>query len=228
MLAEHLSQSHDMASRRFEWIDRQVDWIHRNLLNEKPSDILDLGCGPGFYSHRLISRGHRCRGIDFGPASIDYASNNNPDASRCQFILGDIRNTAFGEPYDLAMVLFGEMNVFSPAEIAAILRKCQANLAARRGRLILEIETPESVERRGHDGPSEQQCDAGLFSRRLPLVPDGKMVAARTSGDKVRRLDHPMHKWRKASLPQHDKGMGVYQSDGFAGECRLSRDFPIW
>lgn len=72
MLREHLSQKHDMASRRIEWIDKQVAWIHEHLLGGRPSSTLNLGCGPGFYSHRLAARGHRCHGIDFGPASIDH------------------------------------------------------------------------------------------------------------------------------------------------------------
>ena len=89
MLAEHLSQDHDMASRRAEWIDRQVAWIHDALLDGQPASVLDLGRGPGFYSHRLTRRGHRCHGIDFGPASIEYAQQHNPDESRCEFVLGD-------------------------------------------------------------------------------------------------------------------------------------------
>lgn len=113
MLREHLSQEHDMASRRLTWLDRQVAWIHEHLLGGKPSSILDLGCGPGFYSHRLAARGHRCHGIDFGPASIEYAREHNPDPSHCTFALGDIRHTPFGGPYDLAMILFGEFNVFA-------------------------------------------------------------------------------------------------------------------
>ncbi len=69
MLAEHLSQAHDLASRRLAWIDRQVAWIDETVLGGRPADILDLGCGPGLYCHRLAERGHRCRGIDFGPAA---------------------------------------------------------------------------------------------------------------------------------------------------------------
>ena len=165
MLAEHLSQDHDMASRRVEWIDEQVAWIHDHLLHGRPSSILDLGCGPGFYSHRLTVRGHACCGIDFGPASIEYARQHNPDESRCTFVLGDIRHVGFGRPYDLAMVLFGEWNVFSPAEASAILRKVQASLRPE-GRLIAEIQAPEAVERVGRSEPSEQRCESGLFSDR--------------------------------------------------------------
>lgn len=164
MLAEHLAQNHDMASRRFEWIDRQVDWIHHRMLSGRPAAILDLGCGPGFYSHRLTTRGHRCRGIDFGPAAIDYAREHNPDRLRCEFVLGDIRRIAFGGPYDLVMLLFGEMNVFAPDEVADILHRAQASIASRRGRLIVEIQTPAAVERGGRSAPLEEESSSGLFS----------------------------------------------------------------
>ena len=165
MLAEHLAQDHDLASRRAEWIDRQVAWIHDDLLGRQPATILDLGCGPGFYSHRLTMRGHRGCGIDFGPASIEYAQQHNPDESRCQFVLGDIREVAFGGPYDLAMILYGELNVFSPAEALAILRKARAALTPP-GRLIVEMQTPQAVQRAGRSEPSEQESESGLFSDR--------------------------------------------------------------
>jgi len=163
MLVEHLAQDHDMASRRVEWVDKQVAWIHDSLLNRHPAGILDLGCGPGFYSHRLTVRGHRCRGIDFGPASIEYASQHNPDESRCEFILGDIRQATFGGPYNLAMILFGELNVFPAAEALTILRKVQASLRPQ-ARLVVEMQTSEAVERVGCSEPSEQQFESGLFS----------------------------------------------------------------
>ena len=73
MLREHLSQDHNAASRRFEIIDKHVEWIHREVLSEKQSAILDLGCGPGLYMLRLEKLGHQCVGIDYSPASISYA-----------------------------------------------------------------------------------------------------------------------------------------------------------
>lgn len=144
MLREHLSQDHDMASRRMEWIDKQVAWIHEHLLGGKSSSILDLGCGPGFYSHRLAAREHRCCGIDFGPASIEYAQQHNPAPSQCTFVLGDIRHAVLSGPYDLAMILFGEFNVFAPNEAAAILHKVRTSLHPE-GRF-----DPRNPDLRGH------------------------------------------------------------------------------
>lgn len=157
-----------MASRRADWIDRQVAWIHEELLEGQTATILDLGCGPGFYSHRLTMLGHRCHGIDFSPASIDYARENNPEPSRCEFALDDIRHASLDGPYDLAMVLFGELNVFSPAEALGILQNVRAHLAPR-GKLILETQTPEAVENTGRVEPSQQQHESGLFSDRAYL-----------------------------------------------------------
>jgi SAM-dependent methyltransferase len=165
MLREHLSQEHDLASRRSEWIDRQVAWIHTEMLDGNPSRILDLGCGPGLYSSRLALLGHHCRGIDFGPASIEYARRHDPDESRCEFFLGDIRQVGFGGPCDLAMILYGELNVFPPSDALGILRKAHAALPPG-GRLIAEVQTAGCVERMGRSEPSEQECAAGLFSDR--------------------------------------------------------------
>ena len=165
MLAEHLSQEHDLASRRVEWIERQVGWIHEVLLGGRASRVLDLGCGPGFYSHRLAALGHECDGIDFGPASIGYAREHCPEGVRCEFVLGDIRQVEFGQGYDLAMVLYGELNVFSPAEALAILRKAHASLRSG-GRMIVEIQSSEVVECVGRGETAEQEFEEGLFSER--------------------------------------------------------------
>jgi 2-polyprenyl-3-methyl-5-hydroxy-6-metoxy-1,4-benzoquinol methylase len=92
MLKEHLSQEHDGASRRFEVIDQHVGWIHHEVLSERPTRILDLGCGPGLYTSRLSRLGHECTGIDFSPASIAYARKQaEREVLRCTYLQEDIR-----------------------------------------------------------------------------------------------------------------------------------------
>ena len=165
MLAEHLTQQHDMASRRIEWIDRQVAWIHETVLVGRPSRILDLGCGPGLYSHRLAALGHDCHGIDFSPASIEYALEHTPDAKRCSFALGDICQADFAGPYELAMFLFGELNVFPPEQAKTILRKAHASLVAG-GRLLVELQSEEAVRQTGMAEDNTAECESGLFCER--------------------------------------------------------------
>jgi SAM-dependent methyltransferase len=223
MLVEHLRQDSELASRPAKWIDRQAAWIHDHVLEGKPSRILDLGCGPGLYLHRLVMMGHRGRGIDFGPASIEYARRHNPDESRCGFILGDIRQVAFGGPYDLVMILYGELNVFSPTEVTAILRGVRASLASH-GRLIVEVQTPEAVECMGRGGPSEQQYESGLFSDRPHRCHTGnqwlpeKKTAIQTfsvteaGGGRTREYRSTTKAWADEELTELLGGAGLHEA----------------
>jgi SAM-dependent methyltransferase len=164
MLREHLSQAHDAASRRSEIIDRQVGWIHDEVLKGTPTRILDLGCGPGLYTSRLARLGHGCVGIDFSPASIEYARGEAEAADLdCQYVLQDLRRADFGEGYGLAMSIYGEFNVFRRGEARDILaRVCQA--LNPEGRLLLEAHTFEKVVELGRQAPMWYSAESGLFS----------------------------------------------------------------
>ena len=164
MLREHLAQSHDLASRRSEKIDAHVDWIHREALSGGPTKILDLGCGPGLYASRLARLGHRCVGIDFSPASMEYAKEQaaSEDLS-CGYLHADIRFTEYGSGYGLAMLIFGEFNVFKPADAARILAKAHAALGEG-GTLLLEAHTDEAIREFGQRPASWYSAESGLFS----------------------------------------------------------------
>ncbi len=161
MLREHLSQSHDMASRRTTIIDQHVNWIHQGILAGKPSHILDLGCGPGLYCNRLADLGHTCTGIDFSPASIAYAQENCRPNTR--FIEGDVRQVEYGSGYNLAMFIFGEINVFRPEDARLIL--CNAfHALVPGGILLLEAHTFDCVHRLGKTPPTWYSARQGVFS----------------------------------------------------------------
>jgi SAM-dependent methyltransferase len=165
MLREHLSQEHNMASRRLELIEAQIEWIWQALLAGRPAAVLDLGCGPGLYTARLAGRGCPCRGIDFSPASIDYARQTAAAAGlTCAYDLADVRSAPLGDGYALAMMLFGELNVFRPDETEALLRRCRHALAPG-GRLLIEVSSFAAVEQMGRAGRSWHSFPTGgLFS----------------------------------------------------------------
>jgi len=164
MLKEHLSQAHDMASRRFEVIDKHIEWIHHKLLEGRQSKILDLGCGPGFYTSRLAKRGHECVGIDYSPASIKYATEQNrKEKLSCKYLHEDIRKADFGTGFGLAMLIFGELNVFRPVEVKAILKKANDALAGD-GVLVLEPHSFGVIKSIGEKAPSWYSAKSGLFS----------------------------------------------------------------
>jgi SAM-dependent methyltransferase len=164
MLVEHLSQAHDMASRRFEVIDDHIKWIHYKLLRGKQSKILDLGCGPGLYSSRLAKLGHECFGIDYSPASITYAiEKNEKEALGCKYLQADMREADFGTGFDLAMLIFGELNVFRPVDARIILRKINHALADD-GILLLEPHSFDGVKKIGKQPNFWYSAKSGLFS----------------------------------------------------------------
>jgi SAM-dependent methyltransferase len=170
MLREHLSQSHDAASRRLDKIDRQVAWIHTLPLHEQPTHVLDLGCGPGLYSERLARLGHSCVGIDYSPASIAYAQDTAKHANLpCMYVCQDIRRADYGTGFGLVMLLYGEFNVFRLADAQLILGKARQALEAG-GRLLLEPHTFSTIQKIGQQSPTWYTSRGGLFSSQPHLV----------------------------------------------------------
>ncbi len=164
ILAEHLSQEHDEASRRTELIDAHVDWIHHSLLKRKPSSVLDLCCGPGLYTSRLAKLGHTCTGIDFSPAAIRYAREMaGKETLDIDYAQDDVRYAEYEKEYDLVMMLFGEANVFKRDDLLNILQKAKAALR-KGGTLLLETHTFEAVEEIGTGAPFWYSEEKGLFS----------------------------------------------------------------
>jgi ubiquinone/menaquinone biosynthesis C-methylase UbiE len=169
MLAEHLTQDHDAASRRFEIIDQQVTWIHNDLLSHCPCKILDLGCGPGLYANRLSRLGHSVTGIDFSPASLRYARQQAEKAGlRCSYIESDLRSLEYGADYDFVMLIFGEFNVFKPADAGLILEKITRALKPG-GMLLLEPQDFGAVQRAYQLAPIWRTSRQGLFSEKPHL-----------------------------------------------------------
>jgi SAM-dependent methyltransferase len=169
MLRQHLSQEHNWASRRAVTIQKHVEWIHRQVLSGQPSRILDLGCGPGLYTSQLAILGHECTGVDFSPASIEYARDYAQKANlHCSYQLDDLRKADFGSGYDLAMFIFGEFNVFTSQDARQILQKAFAALQPGCS-LLLEVHTFDVVHQIGLQPCSWYSTESGLFSDRPHL-----------------------------------------------------------
>ena len=164
MLREHLSQEHDRASRRFETIDQHVSWIHGHVLGGTAARVLDLGCGPGFYTARLARLGHRCVGIDFSPASVSHArSEAEREALACEYRLEDLRGADFSSGFDLVLLTFGELNTFPPSDAKALLAAARGALAPS-GALVVEAHSEERVRSIGAQPPTWLAARQSVFS----------------------------------------------------------------
>ncbi len=164
MLKEHLSQSHDMCSRREIIIKNQVEWIHKSILNEKHSKILELGCGPGFYTNSLSELGHKCKGIDFAPASIEYANKRAVELNLdCEYVLNDLRTVEYGDDIDLILMLFGDFQSQNKEDALKILCKVFHALNSK-GLLLLELIPYEKLIEIGKSKATWSTKNEGIFS----------------------------------------------------------------
>jgi SAM-dependent methyltransferase len=177
MLAEHLSQEHDLASRKSETIDQHVEWIFSEVLHSRPARVLDLACGPGLYAVRLARIGCEYVGIDFSPASIRYArkiaaAETETETEKelpCTFEQGDVRRHDFGTGFDLVMMIYGQLNVFQRDRALEILTKAHAALKPG-GSLLLEVQGRDQIQKGGEQAPGWYSAQSGLFSASPHLV----------------------------------------------------------
>jgi SAM-dependent methyltransferase len=150
MLREHLDESHGAASRRSAERAAQIDWLWTQLDLAPGRRVLDLTCGPGLYAVALAQRGCTVTGIDFGPAAIAYARQFAAEqgvAARCEFIEHDVRSVALPAPqFDAALILYGQLAVFTRAEAADLLRRTLTSLKPG-GRLCVELLEQERVNK---------------------------------------------------------------------------------
>jgi len=171
MLAEHLSQDHDLASRRFETIERHVEWILSGVLGSRPAKVLDLACGPGLYTVRLARAGCECVGIDFSPASIRHATDIAAAQAQlsCDYHHADVRDAFFGRGFDLVMMVYGQFNVFPRNRGFEILKKAHEALK-RGGSLLLEVQSQKQIRQGGESSSTWHSVPSGLFSEAPHLV----------------------------------------------------------
>jgi len=135
MLAYHLSQETELASRKFESIDRVVDWIDTQLgLSGK--SLCDLGCGPGLYTQRFESRGATVTGVDFSALSLDYAKTQGPNTIR--YIEADYLVDDLPSGFDVGTLIYTDMSVLSPEQRQLLLGRMREMLTPR-GRIVFDI-----------------------------------------------------------------------------------------
>ena len=135
MLAFHLNQETDLASRRVETIDNAVSWLNTQLCLSGKS-LCDLGCGPGLYAQRFATLGATVTGIDFSKQAIDYARENT-DRS-IQYLHADYLNDELPTGFDIITLIYMDLCVLSPEQRAALLGRMRKMLNPG-GHIVLDV-----------------------------------------------------------------------------------------
>lgn len=73
-----------------EWLNSIYGYLDKFIsFLKQGSFVLDVGCGPGFHSKYLISKGFKVIGIDFSEKMIEIANRETPEGD---FRVMDIRD----------------------------------------------------------------------------------------------------------------------------------------
>ncbi len=148
MLLEHLDESHGAASRQESERLIQINWLWRRLGLEEGQSLLDVTCGPGLYAVEFAKRGVDVTAVDFSPAAINYAQDL---AQKEKVVIDlhqqDIREMDFEQKFDAAILLYGQLAVFSTKDAQAILKRVAQHLKPG-GKLCVELLNPDHADKK--------------------------------------------------------------------------------
>lgn len=145
LLQCHLDTGNDLASRQPEKISNIVKWISNNI-NTQKINILDLGCGPGLYTEKYASLGHKVTGIDFSENSISYAikeaKRKNLDI---EYICQNYLTIDYKDEFDLVTLIYMDFCVLRPNERQLLLLKISRSLK-KGGFFIFDVVNGKNIE----------------------------------------------------------------------------------
>ena len=121
--------------------NKVLDAVKNNIRKEKFHNILDLGCGKGSFTNRLVELGENVTGIEISSVAIDYAKNHYP---KIKFINGDMTKLAQLElgqnSFDLITVL--DVLYYFPIKTIKKILQNIFDLLDNDGFLVLRHSTP--------------------------------------------------------------------------------------
>ncbi len=125
MLKHHLSFADDIASRKYDIIERTVDFIWNELGLSPGSKLCDFGCGPGLYTNLHQQRGAIVTGVDFSAHSLAYAKSQNADVN---YVEGNYTEVYLGDTYDVITMIYCDFSALSDQGRSAVLNNVRRHL----------------------------------------------------------------------------------------------------
>lgn len=130
MLRCHLDPTNDLASRRPAFIDATVAWTTAAFSLGPGASVLDLGCGPGLYTHRWAATGAEVTGVDFSARSIAHArAAAERDRLPIRYVEADYLDWRADRAFDLATMIWCDFSSLGPAQRSALLESIATWLA---------------------------------------------------------------------------------------------------
>lgn len=139
MLEYHLNEAIDVSSRNINFINKSVEWMIQHFNLNSDSELIDFGCGPGFYTTRFARNGIKVTGIDFSKRSIEYAKqiarNENLDIN---YIQANYLEYKPSNKFDLITMIMCDYCALSPQQRKLMLNKFKKILKTD-GSILLDV-----------------------------------------------------------------------------------------
>ena len=85
--------------------EKEVDFLEEIFGENKPKNILEVGCGTGNYTRILLDRGYGVTATDIFENMLEIARRK----CNCKLIKGDIRDISLNENFDVCIAMFAVM-----------------------------------------------------------------------------------------------------------------------
>ena len=148
-----------------DWQAREDDAaLIRRHLTGLPGPVLDLGCGPGYWTAYLHSLSVDVTGIDMVPEFIDHARSHHPD---CSFSLGSM--TALDLPADSAAGILSWYSTIHlpPLELPGMLAEFRRLLTSTGVLVVGFFDSDGDVAEFDHKVVAAYRWPIDVFSQRL-------------------------------------------------------------
>ena len=138
--------------------DAECDLIESIVRSHEPSAtrILDLGCGTGAHSIRLVRRGFLVTGVDRSSSMLEQAelkAQELEDRSAITFRQGDLLSLDLATRYDVALMMFAVLGYqLENRDVLAALRSARRHLRSG-GLLVFDVWYGPAVL---HERPSQR------------------------------------------------------------------------
>jgi SAM-dependent methyltransferase len=169
LLDVHLNVDIDLASRKKSTNVKTANWILETQKEKGKLNILDLGCGPGFYTEIFAENGHRVTGVDISKNTIDYARKS---AKEKELIINYINANYLEiniEPnkYDLIVLIYTDLGVLIPSERGKLLKMIYCALK-KGGTFIFDVLKDKDIENKA--SPKIWEANKCGFWRESPYL----------------------------------------------------------
>lgn len=122
-------------------INSTVEFIVNNFPSQYYPYVLDLGCGPGFYSYKLAKKKYFVTGIDISNKALTYAKEKACNIENLNYYNMNIFDLTLKNKYNIILLLFFTYSNFMKKDRITLLDNVKKMLADENSLFLLDVGT---------------------------------------------------------------------------------------